>query len=125
MGILSRIFGTAENADKLVNGAVKGLDAIVFTEEERSVANSKLNDWYLKYLQATQPQNLARRIIAIAVTAMWALLTLLGTALYFINPEWSEFVFRVLSEVVNMPFMIIIGFYFLKHTVTAYNKKGK
>ena len=64
MGILSRIFAKPEDASKVIDGAVKGLDAIFFTKEEKSRANQKLSDWYLKYLTATESQNLARRFIA-------------------------------------------------------------
>lgn len=55
MGILNNIFGSSKNAETIVTGAVKGLDAIFFTKEEKSQANQKLADWYLKYLSAHEP----------------------------------------------------------------------
>jgi hypothetical protein len=114
------IFGTAESAKTVVDGAVAGLDAIVFTEEEKSAASAKLGDWFLKYLAATQPQNLARRVIAVAIVALWIGLILLGVILRAFDEEFSAFVFRVLTEIVNAPFLTVMGFYFAAHIVRAW-----
>jgi hypothetical protein len=95
-----------------------------FTKEEKAEANQKLSEWYLKYLGATQPQNLARRLIAMVVVALWALLILLGVLLFRLDPGWSAFVFSTLDNIVNAPFLMIMGFYFLTHAVRAY-QNGK
>ncbi len=122
MGILANIFGSSKNSETIVDGAVKGLDKIIFTKEERADANQKVAEWYLKYLGATQPQNVARRFIAMIVVALWAGLILLGIAVRWISYDYSDFIFKVLAELVNEPFMIIMGFYFLAHVVRTYNK---
>ena len=115
------IFGSSKNTETIINGAVAGMDKIVFTKEERADANAKLGEWYLKYLEATQPQNLARRFIAIVVVGLWAVVVLLGIATNYFNVSFSDYVFNTLSSVVNPPFMIIIGFYFAAHVVRAFN----
>jgi len=61
MGILNRIFAKPEDASKVIDGALKGFDKMFFTKEERSEASQKLSNWYLKYLAATEGQNIARR----------------------------------------------------------------
>jgi hypothetical protein len=70
MSFWGKIFGT-ENAINTTISAVKdGLDALVYTDEEkagdaakeRTQARSMVVDW----MQATQGQNLARRLIALA-----------------------------------------------------------
>ena len=136
MGILKRIFGRPEDASKVIDGAVKGLDAIFFTKEEKAHANQKLSDWYLKYLAATQSQNVARRFIAMVVVLLWAALIITGI-MARVAESWlevkategheliSEFIFRVMVEVVATPFSVIIGFYFLTHAVRAYQNGGK
>jgi hypothetical protein len=124
MGIFDKLFGSDKQLDKLTTGAVNGLDKIFFTEEEKSEANQKLSEWYLKYLEATQPQNLARRLIALIVVSLWAFLILFGVLLYKLDMAWSAFVFSTLNNIVNNPFMIIVGFYFLTHAVRAY-RNGK
>jgi hypothetical protein len=124
MGIFDKLFGSDKQLDKLTTGAVNGLDKIFFTAEEKSEANQKLSEWYLKYLEATQPQNLARRLIALIVVSLWAFLILFGVLLYKMDMAWSAFVFSTLNNIVNNPFMIIVGFYFLTHAVRAY-RNGK
>ncbi len=123
MGILRRIFTRPEDASKVIDGAVKGIDAIFFTAEEKSQANQKLSDWYLKYLSATDGQNLARRFIAMIVVLLWAALVVLGVAVRWFDEKMSDFVFKVLVDVVMTPFSIVIGFYFLTHAVRAYTGK--
>ena len=123
MGLLKKIFGTAETADVVAKGAVRGLDALVFSNEERAQMSQKVNEWYLKYLEATQPQNIARRMIAVMVTALWAGLLILSVLLYPLNNDWSRISFTALDEIVNQPFGIIIGFYFLTHAVRTFTKE--
>ena len=126
MGILSKIFGDTKNATTIVDGAVKGLDAIFFTKEEKSQANQKLADWYLKYLSATQPQNLARRWIAIIIVILWAFLILLGIGFKILGAnDIATFVFETLNTLVHQPFMLIMGFYFLTHVVRTYTDRSK
>ena len=123
--ILGAIFGSSKNTETIVDGAVAGLDKIFFTAEEKSEANQKLSDWYLKYLAATQPQNLARRFIAIIVVLLWSLLLLGAVGVYHFEPDYSEFIFRTLRDNVNTPFSIIIGFYFAAHLARSWQNNKK
>lgn len=120
MNIFRAIFGTADNTKTLVDGAVSGIDALVFTDEEKSRASAQAADWFLKYLAATQPQNLARRLIALMIVSLWGFLALLGVALFKVDRAYSEFVFKVLAEVVMNPFLMVMGFYFAAHVVRAW-----
>ena len=124
MSIFKRIFAKPEDVSKVVDGAVKGLDKIFFTKEEKAEANQKLSDWYLKYLAATDGQNLARRFIAMIIVMLWAVLVVTGVAIRWFNEKISDFIFSVLTDIVMTPFSIVIGFYFLTHAVRAYQKKG-
>jgi hypothetical protein len=122
IGVLKSLFGSPKSTGKIVDAAVKGLDAVVFTEEERSEASGHMRDWYLKYLEATQPQNLSRRFLAIMIGLVWAFILLLASLTYPFMPEYSEFLFKVLVENINTPFGVILGFYFLTAAVRAYKK---
>jgi len=124
LSIFKRIFAKPEDVSKVVDGAVKGLDKIFFTKEEKAEANQKLSDWYLKYLAATDGQNLARRFIAMIIVMLWAVLVVTGVAIRWFNEKISDFIFSVLTDIVMTPFSIVIGFYFLTHAVRAYQKKG-
>ena len=120
--ILGAIFGSSKNTETIVDGAVSGLDKMFFTKEEKSEANAKLSEWYLRYLEASQPQNLARRFIAIIVVVLWSMMILFGVLTWRMDSEYSVFIFDTLRDIVNAPFMIIIGFYFAAHVVRSFNK---
>ena len=111
--ILGAIFGNSKNTETVLSG----IDKAFFTKEEKS-------EYFLKYLGATQPQNMARRLIAIIVVALWAALILLAAAVFPWMPDWSEFIFKTLRDNVNTPFSIIIGFFFAAHLARAW-QNGK
>ena len=93
------------------------LDKAWFTDQEMS-------SYFIQYLAATQPQNMARRLIAFIVVALWALLVLIAVAVYKIDAGFSGFVFSTLHENVNTPFSIIIGFYFAAHLARAWKNES-
>ena len=109
MGVLSKIFGSK----KTTNAIVSTIDNAWFTDQEKS-------KYLLEYLAATQPQNMARRLIAFIVVALWALLVLIAVMVYKLDAGFSGFVFSTLHENVNTPFSIIIGFYFAAHLARAW-----
>ena len=75
MSFWGKMFGTDE-AIKSTIGAVKdGLDALVYTEEEKAVDGAKerseARSMLVGWMEATQGQNLARRLISLAITGVW------------------------------------------------------
>lgn len=115
-GAIKAIFATPSDARKVADVVVKGVDAAWFTKEEQS-------EWFLRYLEATQPQNLSRRIIAISVTGVWVLsaLTLLLLTLAGLAPI-AEAVFAFMNTIVNPVFYVVIGFYFAKRIADNFGK---
>lgn len=133
--LFAAIFGSSKNTETVVDGAVAGLDKLFFTAEEKSEASERVAEWYLRYLAATQPQNLSRRFIAIIIVLLWALLILVGVIARGLEvwlgvtvaegeQLFSAFVFMVLADVVMNPFLTILGFYFATHVVRAW-QSGK
>ncbi|MCK5602194.1 hypothetical protein KAR91_10005 [Candidatus Pacearchaeota archaeon] len=120
---ISGIFGKGDNISKGLDMVDKGLDALVFTAEEKSVANQTILDWKLKWISATGAQSVARRVIAYVIVALWALMVVLAVSLTLLEmPEKGKFLFEVLRDIIHWPFITIIGFYFAAHIVRT-NKK--
>lgn len=120
MGILKMLFGSPEVAVKTAGTLAKGVDSLIYTDEEKAEARAKAMDWLSKYMEATQGQNIARRLIAVLVVIEWLLLINLGVALRLVSwLDESEYVFNVLDNLVKEPFMLIIGFYFLARIIPA------
>jgi len=106
--------GGSKTADTLVDGAVRGIDALYFSPEEKAHMSKEAFELYLKYQEATAPQNVARRQLALGVVATYLILVVLGVIVFPFMETYSDFIFKVLSEVLHWPVITIIGFYFLK-----------
>jgi hypothetical protein len=125
MSIFSFLTGTSATAEKAVDGIVSGLDAMVFTDEEKSQASMKVLDFKLKYAEATQGMSISRRVIAFTISAAWLLLVVLTVAVGLIAGGKSDevgFLMQIMTDVVMQPFSIIVGFYFLAHVVGSARK---
>ena len=127
MGIFDWITGGGKVAEQVVGAAIKTGDALFFTDEEKSVANMKRLDWTLAYLKTTSGQNVARRMIAVGVVGLWVALILVACVFgYWDRSEgsYSMWVFDVIKDALNNPFMIIIGFYFMTSLARAVKTGG-
>ncbi len=108
------LFGGGKTTEKVVDGISKGLDKLVYTEEEKSEASRLGVELFIKYQEATQPQNLARRLVALIVTGMWAFTIGLGLAMYKVDPVYSKYILDILQTIIMPSFVVIVSFYFWK-----------
>jgi len=129
MSILSSIVGFftggSKTADTVMDSVKRAGDMLVFTDEEKSITNQKGMELFIKYQEATLPQNVTRRVMAIVIVVLWAfvvvltiLVGLVGIIGDFANvTNASTFVYGVLKDVITIPFGAIVGFYFLKRMI--------
>ncbi len=94
MSFWGKVFGTDE-AIKSTIGAVKdGIDALVYTEEEKAVDASKerseARSMLVEWMQATQGQNLARRVISLAITGVWLMQYVMASFASSIAIFWTS-----------------------------------
>ena len=120
MSIFSWITGNSKSAETAVNGVVNGIDAMFFTDEEKSAANMKALELKIEFARATAGMSISRRIIVVMVAGAWLflvlLLALLGVWLGADSPSVKHLM-ALLIDVVMQPFSIIVGFYFLAQVV--------
>ncbi len=122
MSFWTRLFGDSDTVREIVSGAKAGIDMAIYTEEERAIAAKDVLEFRLRYMEATNPQNVARRAIALLIVGLWAVLVLIGVLAWPVSEAFSTHVFRVLDEVVNQPASLIVAFYFLTHVVRSAKK---
>jgi hypothetical protein len=82
MGWLSNLFVSQKSADTALGAAISAGDKIFYTEEEKADFNLKVKSWYLDLLASMKPFNVAMRILAVGVFAMWAIHLLASTVVY-------------------------------------------
>ncbi|MDB4302171.1 hypothetical protein N9924_01250 [bacterium] len=142
MGLLAGIASVfSSSPDKVLDmagGVGEWINNANFTEEEQSKANQKLLEWKLKWMNATQGQNLARRYCAIMFgvnyilsfqVCLWALLVDFVKSDTMIATEFVNTVIDLaLSFQMGWIMLSIISFYFLKEGVPTMKNimaKGK
>lgn len=125
MSFWGKIFGTEAAINSAVVAVKDGLDALVYTDEEkagdaakdRSEARSMLVGW----MEATQGQNLARRLISLAITGVWLLQYVVAQIAGSIAVFWHDAAGQLqalaalqLQSADNMSpaVMLILAFYF-------------
>lgn len=121
MSWFSWLTGNSKATETAVEGVSDLLDNAFYTEEERGQVALKMLEFRIDFAKATQHMSISRRVITFVVTAMWALTVLLLMALGIIFGKEAasvKFVFDTMKDIVNPPFMIIVGFYFLSQVVS-------
>lgn len=121
---IGKIFGTDKAITAVIDNVSKGLDALVYTDEEKAGDAAKdraaARGMIIKWMESTQGQNLARRLIALCIVSVWLLqylscMTLSVVAIWAQSPEKivaSAKVVGLFAEKMNGAVMLILGFYF-------------
>ena len=125
MSFWGRLFGTDEALSGVVTSVTKGLDALVYTDEEKAVAaakdRSEARSMLVGWMEATQGQNLARRLISLAITGVWLFQYVIAQVASSIAVFWHESAGQLnalaalqLQSADNMSpaVMLILAFYF-------------
>ena len=122
MGVLANLFSPKTIGD-LAKSAVKGLDDVVYTDQERAEKTEAGQKLYSKLYMAALPSALSRRIIAAITVSVWAFLVILAAVVWSFNEEWSKFILELLKEIILQPVNLILSFYFLKAIATEFRKE--
>ena len=124
MSIWGRIFGTENALNSVVDGVKNGLDALVYTDEEKASDSAKdrseARAMVVHWMQATQGQNLARRLIALTINGTWLSMYLISVfcsmaAVFFDDNSKIIAVSDVAKAAatdMNPAVMLILAFYF-------------
>jgi hypothetical protein len=127
--IIGRVLGSPVAMDKAVGGFAKGLDALVYTKEEKAddarKDTAEFRGVMVEWFKNSQGQNLSRRILALTITFAWIGMFFLscGTAIAAIfvdnagdvtqeKLQWVAGFIGDNAERLNGGVMLIIGFYF-------------
>lgn len=124
--LLGRVFGTEKAIEAAVDGVSKGLDALVYTEEEKANEASKdraeARGMLIRWMETTNGQHLARRVIALSITSIWLLqyvfAWVVSIAGVFSSPDAQEQLARAAdmttkhADGMTGAVMLILAFYF-------------
>lgn len=125
MSLWGKIFGTDEAIRSTVSAVKDGLDALVYTDEEKAQEaakeRSEARNMIVAWMEATQGQNLARRLISLAVTGVWLMQYIVSYFAMALAIFWESKSTK-LQELANLQVknaddmssavMLILAFYF-------------
>lgn len=106
MGIWSSLFGS----DKIIDAGINGIDAMVFTDEEKSSAK-------MKFLKLYEPYKIAQRWLALVVTipyvSLWFLVGVIYIAdIFMVKDLDTSKIMTYLNGDMGSAFILILSFYF-------------
>lgn len=85
LSLLGKMFGSEKALTKGIEVVSNGLDALVYTEEEKAtdakVERAAARKMMIQWMEATQGQNLTRRFIAFVVTCLWVFMHIVSMCL--------------------------------------------
>ncbi|WP_419810811.1 hypothetical protein [Bacterioplanoides sp.] len=117
MSILGSLFGNENVVKKTVDGIYNGIDAVVYTEEERK-------ENFQKLLKLYEPFKIAQRFLAlifgIPYAAAWFITFCVSFTDHNIEPQ-----LELLSGTMGSVVLAIIGFYFLGGAAEGLVRKNK
>lgn len=124
MGFLGRLFGSPKALGETVKAVSGGLDKIFYTKQEKAEDAAKAitegRDMIIKWMETTQGQNLARRLIALSITFVWLFMFISRMALpiagiWVGSVEKFEASANIIGDNIDQmtgAVMLILGFYF-------------
>ncbi len=73
---LGRMFGSSKAGEKIIDGAVSGIDKLFYTDEEkaedRAQAKREVMTVYMAWMESTTGSRIARRLLAVMAASIWA-----------------------------------------------------
>lgn len=132
MGIFSFLSGNAKTVDKVVDGAISGIDKLFYTKEEQRDARAEIakgvQDFVKNTLDESTARSRTRRVIAIMIMGVFMLLIVGASAAHPFNPEYSKFLFSVAESISTFALMVaafFFGAHMLGRDIVNKNKKNK
>lgn len=123
-GFFGKLFGSDKALASVVDNVAAGLDALVYTDEEqaqdRAKAVTEARTMVVGWMAATQGQNLARRLIALAVVVQWLLMINVAMVAEM-AAIWADDAARAVAvgdvafryaDLMVSPVMLVMAFYF-------------
>jgi hypothetical protein len=122
--VLGKIFGSSKSVGKMVDAGIEAIDKLKLTDEESLDARVSLLGLAGDFMVKSSGQDMARRGLAFVVALPWGLAALIAIAMTVMGRDTGP-ILDLMENAVNRPFMIVMGFYFLPHLISAAMKPRK
>jgi len=124
---ITGLFGSSSNTvvETAAKGIYNGLDALVFTDEEKAQSRQKQADTVIAFAKIAYDQNsirsITRRWLAFLVVGPTMLMIIVAAIAYPFAAEYSKFLFEVVGTLIPWAGGVLM-FYFGPHLLSAVQK---
>lgn len=91
--LVGRLFGSSNAGEKIIDGAISGIDKMWYTAEEKAQdaaqAKREVMSVYVEWLKGTSGSRVARRIIAIFTMFIWGF-SYCSSAIFQLVAVWAD-----------------------------------
>lgn len=119
-------------AEKATGGIIRGIDALVFTDEEKANLGKQIAETHIKLMEVLTGENTARaitrRILAVMAYSVFFFLILASFAVFRIDPGWSKHALSLIELMATIILTITIfyfGYYGITNGIAAYSNGKK
>ena len=106
------IFGKMFGSDKVIDGAMRGIDALVFTDEEKAKMSITKGELKIKLLQSYEPFKLAQRYLALIFSGLFVAAFITALVLALLDMSYQPVLDIVESFSLGYIILAIVTFYF-------------
>lgn len=119
----------SDSATKVLDAGIKGIDALVLTEEERMELNKQLGQQWVDLQKTLGPETtiraVTRRILSVAIMGSYMLLCLAAAAVYSFNPSYTDVLLDIAEGKFGVMTLGVAAFYFGPYMVGQFMGKKK
>ena len=114
-------------AEKVLDAGIKGIDALIFTDEEKAEMQKKLGEQWIEIqkvmLGETSIQAVTRRVLAVMTLGSFTALVLGAAVAYPFAVEYAKFLLDLAESQFGWMALGVMGFYFGPYMVQRMLKK--
>jgi len=93
-GFIGKMFGSSAAGEKIIDGAISGIDKLFYTDEEKAgdaaQAKREVMAVYMKWMESTSGSRIARRLLAVGAFAIWSIEHLTAVAMRVLSGWWGD-----------------------------------
>ena len=129
MNIFKWFSAGTESATKVLDAGIKGIDALVLTQEERMELNRRLGEQWIELQKTLGPETtiraVTRRILSVLIMVSYIALCIAAAAVYPVLPEYTNILLSIADGKFGVMTLAVAAFYFGPYMIGQFMGIGK
>lgn len=116
-----------DSAEKVLDAGIRGIDALILTDEEKIEYHKKLADQWIELQKTLGPETtiraVTRRILSVGIMGSYMLLCLVAAAVWPWLPGYTQVLLDIADGKFGLMTIGVAGFYFGPYMIGQFMKK--